>query len=73
MYNQPSGYGSQYSSFSPNMYSAGPPQGTANMSPHDQAMLSMVSHSLTANPMYQQHMPQQYYGAGDMGSYKTAT
>lgn len=72
MYNQPSGYTKQYSSYNPNMFSTGAPQGTA-ISPQDQVMLSHISHSLQAKPMYHHPnmaaaaaMSQQQYN--DMGS-----
>ena len=56
------------------MYTTGAPQGTA-IGPQDQAMLSHISHSLQAKPMYHQQpqnmanaMPQQYNQYNDMGS-----
>ena len=74
MYNQPSGYGNQYTSYNPSMYTTGAPQGTA-IGPQDQAMLSHISHSLQAKPMYHQQpqnmanaMSQQYNQYNDMGS-----
>lgn len=52
MYNQNSGYDNQYT----HGYYSAPPQGS-KLSPQDQAMLNLVSHSLGRKQLHQSHVP----------------